>query len=373
MRRMESSVGKVQLGARVVVRHRLPAPDAVGHTLTDVVGELVGVDADSLTVATRRGEVVVPLASVTVVKPIPPRASRRGAAHRALSVEAMQEVMVDAWGALERAWLGRWQLRAGGGYTQRANSIALLGDPGIPLTDAVDRSVAWYAARSLPLNVTLAGPVGFAVEQDPFGVELLARGATVTERCLTLTADAGAVVEALALPLPSPGPLLSRPRESSLERALTRTQAGDEEVSVEVTEDVSDDWLAAHHGYRCTGGFAAAGAEDDSWAATARAVLMGSPAQLFATLRDTAGEVIGVGRAGLTPGWVGLGSIWVKPTHRRQGLARVISHALLDEALHRGHRSAHLQVLETNAAARALYEAIDFQPHHDYVNLVLPT
>lgn len=347
MRRMESIAGKVRVGDRVVVRHRLPSPDEFGHTLTDAVGVLVAQDAQSVTLETRRGDERVALDTITLVKAIPPRAARRGAAHRALSVEAMQEVMVGAWGALEREWLGRWQLRAGGGYTQRANSVALLGDPGVPLTDAVDHSFDWYAARSLPLNVTLAGPVGFAVEHDPVGAELLGRGATVTERCLTLTADVATVLDTLGPAAPSPVP--------------------------EVSEDLVDEWLAAHHGYRSSGGFAAAGGEGQEWAATARAVLTGSPAQLFATLRDDHGEVIGVGRAGLTPGWVGLGSIWVDPTRRRQGLAQVISRALLDGALGRGHRSAHLQVLETNAPARALYEAIGFQPHHEYVNLVQST
>jgi hypothetical protein len=114
------------------VRHRLGTPDDFGHTLTDVVGDFVGQDDGEITVATRKGTVAVPLADVVVVKVVPPRPVRRGAAHRALSVDGMQEVMLGAWGATEREWLGRWQLRAGGGYTMRANSVAVLGSPGCP-------------------------------------------------------------------------------------------------------------------------------------------------------------------------------------------------------------------------------------------------
>jgi hypothetical protein len=65
----------------------------------------------------------------------------------------------------------------------------------------VDRALDWYAARSLPLNVTLAGPVGFAVDDDPLGVELLSRGARVAERCLTMTADSARVLAALKVPV----------------------------------------------------------------------------------------------------------------------------------------------------------------------------
>ena len=343
---MGADVDAVALGSRVVIRHRLPGPDAFGHTLSDVVGQLNGRDDSSLTVLTRRGEVRVDRDLITVVKVVPPRPARRGAAHRALSVDGMQEVMVGAWGALERQWLGRWQLRAARGYTQRANSVALLGDPGISLTEAVEYAQAWYAVRSLPLNVTLAGPVGFEAAQDPLGALLLDRGAQKSERCHTMTADTASVVATL------PAPSAAR---------------------VEVTSELTDAWLGAHHGYRSSSGLSASGIADESWVDTARAVLTGSPAQLFATVTDDGtheGDVIAVGRVGLTPGWAGLGSVWVDPAHRRQGLAQAITRALLAEAVELGHRSAHLQVLDANAPARALYEDMGFAIHHDYVNLI---
>lgn len=417
MRDMTSDVGEVPLGARVVVRHRLPRPDEHGHTVSDVVGHLVARDAEHVVVDTRHGTVTVPRPAIEIVKPVPPRPSRRGAPHRALSVDALQEVMAQAWGALERAWLGRWQLRAGGGYTMRANSVALLGDPGIPFPEAVERCRRWYAARGLPLNVTVGGPVGFLVEDDPVGALLLAAGAHVSERCLTMTAD---VREALT----------------------TLADAPPAAARVRISEDLSDAWLAAHRGYRTTvdlpsapaphlpsapdlalspdlsgklrdfaefreefldqgpesprsGGVSERGGRE--WAKTARAVLTGSPGQLFAMVtapnrRDGAGgsaddgtrtgggdtgdgdaRVIALGRAGLTPGWVGLGSIWVDPAHRHRGLARAVSRALLEEALDRGHRWAHLQVLCGNMPARELYTTMGFRPHHEYVNVIDPT
>ena len=353
---MGADVDTLPPGSRVVVRHRLSEPDAVGHTLTDVVGDLADVSPELVVVTTRTGEVSVLRSSIVTVKTVPPRASRRGAPHRALSVEALQEVMVGAWGALEREWLGRWQLRAGAGYTMRANSVALLGDPGMPLAEAVDHARDWYAVRSLPLNLTLAGPVGFSVTDDPLGQLVLGRGGREAERCLTMTADTAAVLAAV-----SPSTI---PDTANTPRELR-------ELECETRPDLTERWLLAHRGYRSAHRLGASGSVDKDWERIARAVLTGSPAQLFATVIGPDGEVVALGRGGLTPGWVGLGSVWVHPDHRRRGLAQTVTRSLLAEAHTRGARATHLQVLSHNAPARSLYESMGFQPHHDYVNVLL--
>ena len=59
------------LGTRVVVRYRIEGG------LTDALGELTGRDEASCTVATRRGDVVVPLDAVSAAKPVPPPPPRR--------------------------------------------------------------------------------------------------------------------------------------------------------------------------------------------------------------------------------------------------------------------------------------------------------
>ena len=101
--------GVPQAGTRVVVRHRLASPDPrTGARLTDVVGDLVEASEDALVVRTRTGEVRVPAGSIEVVREVPPRPSRRGAPHRALSVDDLQRVMVGAWPAMETARLGDW-------------------------------------------------------------------------------------------------------------------------------------------------------------------------------------------------------------------------------------------------------------------------
>src|SRR5664279_2894578 len=124
-------VAGLRPGMRAVVRHRIE------HGVTDSLGEIVAIDADTVSVRTRRGAEVISRAVVVAAKEVPPRPARRGAPHLAISMHDLEQTMVEGWPPLRRAELGGWLLRAGAGFTGRANSVLPLGDPGIPLTEAV--------------------------------------------------------------------------------------------------------------------------------------------------------------------------------------------------------------------------------------------
>jgi len=158
---------RLTVGMRAVVRHR------VDGGLSDALGQVVALDTDTITVETRRGPQVIARSDVTLAKEVPPRASRRGAPHRAISIDDLQLAMVDGWSPAERDRLGDWVLRAADGFTGRANSVLPVGDPGLPLEDAVARCESWYAARGLPSQFCLTGPVGSDAREDPLGALLL--------------------------------------------------------------------------------------------------------------------------------------------------------------------------------------------------------
>lgn len=320
------------LGSRVVVRHRLSEPDAVGHTLSDVVGELVQVGPGSLTVATRHGPVVLARADVTAFKVVPPRPSRRGAPHRALSVEDLERVMVDAWPPLEREWLGGWMLRAAGGFTRRANSCLALGSPGMPYPQAVAAVESWYAARRLPASIVLSGPPQFDPERDPLGHWLTDQGWVAEAPALVLTAASSAVVAAAGA-----------------------------DATVACAADPGPDWLAAHPRY---------GAAPRSVAAR---VLGGSPSQRFAIVRDDRDTVVGVARLGLAHGWGGIAAMWVAPAARRRGIAGRLLGALAARALEAGAASLHLAVEAANTPALRAYARYGFTAHHDYAYVRAPS
>ena len=66
------------------------------------------------------------------------------------------------WQAPETEPLGEWRLRAAAGFTGRANSALPLGDPGLPLPEAVTEVEEWYRRRDLRPMIVL--PQGAAPE-----------------------------------------------------------------------------------------------------------------------------------------------------------------------------------------------------------------
>lgn len=345
---MDDPVTGLRAGMRVVVRHRLDryAAGAVGARLTDVVGELLTVTPEHLQVRTRRGTVLVERRAVVAAKEVPPRPSRRGAPHRAVGVGDLQRVMVAGWPPQERSWLGGWLLRAAGGYTGRANSALPLGDPGIPLPEAVAALEQWYRDRGLPPKVTVPGPEGFTPQQDAVGAELLGRGYRLSPRVIVLTAAVATI---------------SRPA----------VPAG---FALLVQERLTKEWLAASLAARPRPG------EDPD---AARAVLTGSPEQLFLSLQErttdqsegpeeTAGraEPVATARVAVAQSWSGVFALHVATRHRRQGLATAVMGAAANEAEARGIRSMYVQVQADNVEALGLYRGLGFATHHEYVYLV---
>jgi ribosomal-protein-alanine N-acetyltransferase len=76
---------------------------------------------------------------------------------------------------------------------------------------------------------------------------------------------------------------------------------------------------------------------------------------------------MGVELAGYVVAWfiedeAHLANLAVAPEFRRRGLGRRLVRAVLEEAARRGTRWIRLEVRESNAAARALYQALGFRP-----------
>ena len=316
-------------GIRAVVRQRI---EGGAGRVTDALGDVVAMDAETISVRTRRGVEVIDRATVVAAKEVPPRSSRRGAPHLAISMDDLERIMVDGWPPLERAELGGWLLRASAGFTGRANSVLPLGNPGVPLSEAVDRCERWYDERGLRRLFALFGPAGFAVTEDPLARELLGRGYEPFNHTAILTAATRALPPELA-------------------------NAARERVRLE--SSLSPRWWdawAALDGRRH---------DADPTLATARAVLTGSPDQVFASV-EVDGVVAGVARGAVAHAWAGVSALRVTPEHRRAGVALQLVGALADAARARGIRSVYLQVLQANSPARSLFERLGFSTHHEY-------
>src|SRR5215475_5872296 len=77
-----------------------------------------------------------------------------------ISIDDLERAATSGWQATEQERLGDWLLRAASGFTGRANSALAAGDPGRPLTEAIEAVCRWYAARGLPPMIAVSYPAG---------------------------------------------------------------------------------------------------------------------------------------------------------------------------------------------------------------------
>jgi N-acetylglutamate synthase len=254
------------------------------------------------------------------------RASTRTAQYRTvgqsrspLDVARLELLAARGWRGTEEAPLGGWLLRAGGGFTGRANSALVVGDPGMPLPDAVDAVARWYTERGLRPCAMLPGRQSRTAD-----AAFAAAGWERDEDVLVLT-----------------GPLLP---------------ASPDGVPVDLSPEPDDAWLA---GYRHRG---------RPLPPTARTVLVNAEDVVFASVRldPPPAPLAAVARGVVTGDWLGVAAVTVEERHRRQGLATSVMAALHRWGAEHGAHRVYLQVSASNAPARALYRRAGLIQHHRY-------
>ena len=310
------------VGLRVVVRHRAGGlGPSGGPALNDVVGRVLAIDEQTVTVQRRDGRTaVVPLADVVTWKSVPDRPLRR---RKAVDIDAEELTRITSrgWPPIESVQLGEWELRASGRFTGRANSVAVHGSPGVPFGSAVTEVEEFYGERDQPAVAQVI--VGSGLEAS-----FTATGWVPMEGYY-----GGAVVQVAD---------------------LDPTYAADAEARVAATVD--DEWLSHY------------GRVNDPVAA--RAVLEGPAQVAFISIGE---PTVAIGRVAVTGEWAGISCVEVDPEVRRQGLATRIVDTALAWAVEHGADKAYLQTMRTNEAAIALYEPYGFMDHHDYRYLQPPT
>lgn len=295
---------------------------AGGEKFTDTVGVLTSWDESVLLITRRDGEVVrIPESSLVAGKVVPAAPARRRGP--AASYEELVRVAARAWQPVESERLGDWELRAASGFTRRANSVLPLGDPGVPLDEALTSVRDWYAARDLPAYVQTA--TGAEGTQEVLCAELEARG-------WAREVSAGLWIGALA-------PLADREVAEASGVVLART--------------ADEAWLGRY--------------QRKGLSEVALHVLGSGPSVWFATVPGAEGEPpAAIGRCVVDGRWAGFAAVEVDPAQRRRGLATAVMAALARRALDEGASAAWLQVEADNAGARALYTGMSFAPHHAY-------
>jgi GNAT superfamily N-acetyltransferase len=317
------------VGQRIVVRVR----SATG--LRDVLGDLLEAGDDRLLVRTRRGEVDVDTATITAGHPVPPPPVRAAPPHRAISVGSLELVMAQHWQAAEQDWLGGWLLRATSGFTNRANSVLAIGEPGMPLDVAVTEVQDWYADRGL--RPVAAAPDPRLDEDD----------------AEQLLAAAGAFERAGWRPIAGAGADVMTGPTGELRGVGRGLPPG---LVLDLKDNPDDAWMAQYH-YR-----------GQAVPEHGVRLLTSAPEQVFASIQD-GDRVVAVARGSMAERWTGLTAMEVDPQYRRQGLAQALIAAIAQWGWQRGARSLQLQVGETNEIGRRLYLAAGLEVHHRYAYL----
>jgi GNAT superfamily N-acetyltransferase len=234
-----------------------------------------------------------------------------------ISTEDLERLAARSWRGLEEEPYGDWLLRAGGGFTGRANSVLVLGEHGTGLDAAVAAVTRWYVERGLRPRAQVPTP-------QPADEAFAAAGWTRDEGVLVLTA-----------PLAGWAP----PR-----------------VPVALAPEPDDAWLS---GYRYRG---------TPLPPVARAVLTNAENPVFAAVRidPEPAPLAAVARGVVVEGWLCVTAVTVDERYRRQGLATAVMAGLGGWARTAGGHSCLLQVAASNDPALALYERLGFTEHHRY-------
>ncbi|WP_346621974.1 GNAT family N-acetyltransferase [Blastococcus montanus] len=236
-----------------------------------------------------------------------------------VAVDELERLAARTWRGLEEEPYGDWLLRAGSGFTGRANSALVVGNaPGDP-AEAITAVAGWYRDRGLRPCAAVPEP-GHAAVDDAFA----AAGWSRDEDVLVLTGPAG--------PWPAPA------------------------VDVAISSSPDAAWLA---GYRHRGA---------PLPAAAAAVLCNAEDLLFASVRLDAppAPLAAVARGALADDWLVISAVTVDDRYRRRGVARAVMAALAAEGRSRGGQSCMLQVTASNHPALALYGSLGFTEHHRY-------
>jgi ribosomal protein S18 acetylase RimI-like enzyme len=221
--------------------------------------------------------------------------------------------------------VGNWVLRAGDGYTKRANSANPLGEsqlgqvPKLDFRDVLAEAGPFYSGIRQP-SIFRITPLA-----DPEADSLLAAaGYKLLDPCTTMIAP------------------------------LDDSQAGAE---IPMDPEVSSAWLE--------GAAAAKGVDPSRRSAHDHIIRSIPPPAAFATVL-LAGAAAGFGLAVLEHGAVGLFEIAVRSEYRGRGFGRTLTRALMAWGRSQGAAAAYLQVLDANRLAIKLYDSLGFRSAYGY-------
>jgi len=254
-------------------------------------------------------------------KVVPEQPERRPMSTR---IREIEQASSATFPAVEVAQLGGWELRASGGFTNRANSVLPhgappFGEPNGDLAQAIDVVIDFYRSRELVPNFQVPLPSYAALDS---ALEELGWESTL---------------------------------EVSVQICQLEQLIKESEHSVEISVDPDQEWLSVF---------------DRPLGQDGLAVLTGGGG-FFAKIRQvdpvTGNQVVAaIGRCAVFEKWCGFTAINTVSQFQRRGLAKSIIQSLAGRARSMGAEQAFLQVSANNVPAITLYQKLGFTQHHTY-------
>lgn len=249
------------------------------------------------------------------IKPLPDLAGKGAPlSQRIIELEKLSDL---TWPAEQVIKYGGWRIRISDGFTMRANSVLPIGEPPIDLAAAVNHVISSYRERNLrptfSIPLPLFGELDGYLDQNGWNIKIDAN---------FLIRDIGAIE------------VSSHPR-----------------FTIEILDSPSKMWLEVNSDQPLE-------------------KLMGRyPARYGAIKSD--GKYIAIGRIATSDSWSIVTRLFVNPSSRGQGVARILMDNLLAAAKSEGATKVALQVDNENGAALALYQSMGFRTHHKFVYRIL--
>lgn len=308
---IKSGLGPHVVGQRVVVRRivRGETGPTGGPAMTDLLGVCEAWTPSIASIRAEDGSLVeIAVADIVSGKPVPPRPSR----FVRLSADDVAQRCAGMFRSADEEHLGDWVLRFTGGSRGRPNSILPIGDPGVPLDEALERATAFYARhdRAPVAQVTVGSAVHHELERR--------------------------------------GWVRLRPDEADSEVLLAGVAQLARELATVPIDQVR---------YRDT--------PDEHWLTDDPAPSLDLEEIVFASIEQD-GVPVARARTNLVGDWALVADLAVAATHRRRGLGRAMMAALTDWAAERGASVLALQVVGDNEPAQELYAGLGFHRHHAY-------
>jgi N-acetylglutamate synthase len=235
---------------------------------------------------------------------------------------ALECASMRAWPAVEQVRVNGWTLRFSEGYTRRANSATACTSSLVSLDEQISRCEALYRQHSLPAIFRLPAPW----MPEPLDAFLASRGYLLADRTNVMAVD----LVTLALP----------------EARWPVWRSGDAEEWLSIYETVS-------------------GAAEADRPAHLRVLQAGVGETLFVWTEHES-QFTGCALGIADGDYLGLYDIAVRPDMRNQGIGTALVASLLQMGSALGARWGYLQVTETNARARQLYERLGFCKVYEY-------